>query len=63
MSERHPIEQITLCGLLADPATSFALKVVIGAWAGRELVDAAHDAWRLFVAFAWEADQRFGAVS
>lgn len=63
MSEPNPIEQVTLCGLLADPATPFALKVVIDAWAGRDLVDAANDAWLILVALAGEADRRLGVVS
>lgn len=60
MAESDPIEQVTLRGLLADPATSFALIAVIHAWAGRDLVDAANDARLLSIAFAVEADRRLG---
>lgn len=44
MREKDPIEQVTLNGLLSDQAASFAVKAVIEAWAGRDCVDAAHDA-------------------
>lgn len=63
MSEANPIEQVTLDRLLADPAASFALKVVIDAWAERDLVNAANDAWLLFVTFARAADRRLSVAS
>ncbi|MGO4408543.1 MULTISPECIES: hypothetical protein [unclassified Brevundimonas] len=58
MREMRSIEYPTLEGLLADPATSFALKAVIEAWAGRDCVDAAHDARLLHAATALNADRR-----
>lgn len=60
MREKDPIEQVTLDRLLADPAASFALKAVIEAWAGRDCVDAAHDARLLHAAFALNVDGRLG---
>lgn len=60
MREKNLIEHATLDGLLADPATSFALKAAIEAWAGRDCVDAAHDARLLHAAFAVNADCRLG---
>lgn len=62
MSEADPIEQVTLDRLLADPATSFALKAVIRVWSDRDVVDAANDAWLLSAAFSWEAACQVGVA-
>jgi len=62
VSEASPIEQVTLDRLFEDPATSFALEVVIEAWAKRDSADAAHDASLLCVALARAADHRLGLV-
>ena len=60
MPETSAIEAVTLDGLLADPTTSFALKAVIEAWAGRDYLDAEHDARLLHAAFARKADHGLG---
>jgi hypothetical protein len=54
------IDHTTLDGLLADPATSFALKAVIEAWAERDGLDAEHDARLLHAALARDVDHRLG---
>lgn len=61
-SNPNPIVQVTLGGLLAHPARPFVLKVVIDAWAGRDLGNAANDAWLLLVALAGEDDRRLDGV-
>ena len=50
----------TIQGLLADPATSFALRRVLRDGEGRDLVDAANDARVLCLLFEREADRRLG---
>lgn len=60
MAEASAIEPVTLDGLLADPTTSFALKVMIKAWAGRDGLDAEHDARLLHAAFGRKADHGLG---
>jgi len=52
---------LTIAGILADPAASFALKSVIRQWMTRDGVDAAKDARMLCELFGAAADQRFGA--
>jgi len=58
VGENGDPDRPTLPGLLADPATSFALKTVIKAWAGRDSLDAEHDARLLHEAFVGEVDQQ-----
>ena len=60
MRENGVLDRPTLDGLLADPTTSFALKSVIKAWAGRDGLDAEHDARLLHAALARNADRRLG---
>lgn len=60
MPEMDAFDLTTLDGLLADPATSFALKAVIEAWAERDRLDAEHDARLLHAAFARDVDRRLG---
>ncbi|WP_312066031.1 hypothetical protein [Brevundimonas sp.] len=60
MGEIGANDPATLDGLLADPATSFALKAVIEAWAERDRLDAEHDARLLHAALAREVDYRLG---
>lgn len=62
MREKGSIDRPTLDDLLADPTTSFALKSVIKAWAGRDGLDAEHDARLLHAAFTREVDQRLEAT-
>ena len=57
MPESSAIEQVTLDGLLADPTTSFALKAVIKAWAGRDGLDAEHDARLLHAGLVRKVDE------
>ncbi|WP_313472869.1 hypothetical protein [Brevundimonas sp.] len=54
------IDCTTLDGLLADPTTSSALKVVIKAWSGRDCLDAEHDARLLHAALVRDVDHRLG---
>lgn len=44
MDDEHPVPTATVEGLLADPATSLALRRVLFDWAGRDPVDAANEA-------------------
>ena len=60
MRETGVLDHPTLEGLLADPTTSFALKSVIKAWAGRDGLDAEHDARLLHAALGRNADRRLG---
>ncbi|QFU32305.1 hypothetical protein [Brevundimonas sp. Bb-A] len=53
----------TVAGVLADPAASFALKAVLLAWSGRDVVDAANDAEVLSAILGAEADRFAGASS
>jgi len=52
---------LTIAGILADPAASFALKSVIRQWMTRDGVDAANDARMLCELFGATVDQRFRA--
>ncbi|MBB5740776.1 hypothetical protein ACETK8_10535 [Brevundimonas staleyi] len=47
----------TIASVLADPAASFALKAVLLAWSGRDVVDAANDAELLSAILGAEADR------
>ena len=47
-------------GILANPATSIALKAVVQAWLARDCVDAAHDARMLCALFEARADRAMG---
>lgn len=60
MPETGAFDHTTLEGLLADPATSFALKAVTEAWAERDCLDAEHDARLLHAAFARDIEHRLG---
>lgn len=51
MDGDRPARAATIQGLLADPATSFALRRVLRDWEGRDPVDAANDAACLAEAF------------
>lgn len=62
MGEKGDLDRPTLAGLLADPSTSFALKAVIEAWAGRDGLDTEHGACLLHAAFTREVDQRLEAT-
>lgn len=54
---------LTISGVLADPAASFALKSVIRQWMERDRVDAAIDAEVLSMLFGAKTDPWLGGLS
>lgn len=54
---------LTIAGVLADPAASFALKAVVRQWSERDRIDAANDAQVLCALFIARADQHLGGLS